>query len=177
MSLLKRHNHPPDLFALRQQLEKQLALELDTPTLGFTADNFRVQARPLFDDLVKDMEIHLTEAQTITLWENIASEFIGYGPVDRLLDDEKITYIHMLSDVRIFITKGDAQEKLDEQIFDDRYHYLRTVHKLFPILIANNITPLVNILRDGSTAHCLFPQTDYLGPFVVIQKSTQQPPP
>jgi len=168
-------NKQPDLNHLRRELVEHISSELDSPTMGFTVESFRAQARPLFKVRLPNLKVKLSDDIRL-LWRMIESEFVGYGPVDRLLEDDAITYVHMLSDARIYVTQDEQQVKLDKQIFDDREHYIRTVWKLFPVLFKDGVTPLVNTLNDGSVAHCLFPQTDYLGPFVIIQKATRQSP-
>ncbi len=126
----------------------------------------------LLAELYAQLKIGLPEAIREQIFKEVLDEFIGYGPIQQLLDDPEISEVMINGPKLVFV------ERLDELIetditFEDDDHIIRIVNRMIHPLgkRVDDRTPTVDArLPDGSRVNVVVPPVAVDGPVVSIRK-------
>ncbi len=148
--------------------------------IGSNQINIAAWERPraikyVYDELVNYATIHQLVISNYDLErysEDLVDELIGYGPLQSLLEDERITEILVNGPRRIFIEK-DGRLQLTKLEFVDEEHVLRVVERMLGPLgrRLDQSSPMVDArLPDGSRVNAIISPLALEGPCVSIRK-------
>ena len=117
-------------------------------------------------------EVGLSRDERERLTAEIADDILGYGPLERLLDDDSITEIMVNGPDEIWI---ERQGRLYETTvrFNDESHLRRIINKMVAQVgrRIDESSPMVDArLPDGSRVNVIIPPLSLSGPLLTIRK-------
>ena len=80
-------------FDLKTRVQNKLLAELDPSTDITRTEEVRRTIQDLFEQILTEENIVLSRPERARLFEQIAAEILGFGPLQPLLEDETITEI------------------------------------------------------------------------------------
>ena len=96
-----------DAFAdLKTRIQNKLIAELDPNTDVTKQDEVRKTILTLFEQILVEENIILSRPERTRLFEQIAAEILGFGPLQPLLEDETITEIMVNGAKSLYIERG-----------------------------------------------------------------------
>ena len=121
--------------------------------------------------------VPLTRADRTQLLNEIASDVLGYGPMDPLLNDPDVTEIMINVPHRVFVERFGKIEEADVQ-FVDATHLRRIIDKVVGMVgrRIDEATPIVDArLPDGSRVNAIIHPLAIGGPFLTVRKFSVDP--
>ena len=92
-------------FDLKTRVQNKLLAELD-PSMDISkTDEVRRTIQDLFEQILTEENIVLSRPERARLFEQIAAEILGFGPLQPLLEDETITEIMVNGAKNIYIER------------------------------------------------------------------------
>ena len=125
----------------------------------------------------QEQGLPLTSADRRALLNEIASDVLGYGPIDPLLNDPDITEVMVNGPYDIYFEKNGKIE-LSEIRFVDEVHLRRIIDKIVGQIgrRVDEATPMVDArLPDGSRVNAVIHPLAIGGPFLTIRKFAVDP--
>ncbi|MFP3913578.1 MAG: CpaF family protein [Actinomycetota bacterium] len=119
----------------------------------------------------------LTSADRRQLLNEIASDVLGYGPIDPLLNDPDVTEVMANGPYDIYFEKSGKIHKSDVH-FVDEVHLRRIIDKIVGQIgrRVDESTPMVDArLPDGSRVNAVISPLAIGGPFLTIRKFAVDP--
>jgi len=171
-------NSPKNTFAsIKERIQEKLIAELD-PQLDISkTDEVRRTMEELFDQILSTEAIILSRSDRQKLFEQIAAEILGFGPLEPLLADDTVSEIMVNGPNHIFIEqKGKLQRSAFTFESDD--HVLRIIDRIVSPLgrRIDESQPLVDArLPDGSRVNAIIPPLALNGPTLTIRKFSKTP--
>ena len=91
---------------LKTRVQNRLLAELD-PTMDISRINdVRSTIQDLFEQILSEESIVLTRPERHRLFEQIAAEILGFGPLQPLLEDETVTEIMVNGAKHIYVERN-----------------------------------------------------------------------
>lgn len=106
------------------------------------------------------------------LAEELVDELTGYGPLQSLLADDRITEIMVNGPQKIIIEQNGRLKKSEQRFIDDD-HVLRVIHRMLGLVgrRLDESSPMVDTrLPDGSRVNAIIPPLALDGPCISIRK-------
>ena len=146
--------------------------------LGPQLFNVTMDPAALRERVMVDIRRHLAGETTLSrddrerLSKEIADDILGYGPLERLLNDDSISEIMVNGPGDIWI---ERQGRLFETTvrFNDESHLRRIINKMVAQVgrRVDESSPMVDArLPDGSRVNVIIPPLSLSGPLVTIRK-------
>jgi len=162
---------------LKTRVKSKLIAELDPDMdLSKTAE-VRMRIKSLFDQIVEMENIVLTRVDRERLFEQVAADIIGFGPIEPLLQDPQISEVMVNGPHNVYIEQGGKIFKTDIT-FDDDDHVRRIIDRIVSPLgrHVDESSPMVDArLPDGSRVNVIIPPISLIGPTVTIRKFSKKP--
>ena len=127
--------------------------------------------------LDQEQGLPLTAADQKQLLNEIASDVLGYGPIDPLLNDPEVTEVMVNGPYDVYIERNGKIEKTDVR-FVDQVHLRRIIDKIVGQVgrRVDEATPMVDArLPDGSRVNAVIAPLAIGGPFLTIRKFSVDP--
>ena len=121
--------------------------------------------------------VPLTRADRTQLLNEIASDVLGYGPMDPLLNDPDVTEVMVNGPHRVFVERFGKIEQADVR-FVDATHLRRIIDKIVGQVgrRIDEATPMVDArLHDGSRVNAIIHPLAIGGPFLTVRKFSVDP--
>ena len=121
--------------------------------------------------------VPLTRADRTQLLNEIASDVLGYGPIDPVLQDPDVTEVMVNGPNRVFVERFGKIEQADVR-FVDSTHLRRIIDKIVGSVgrRIDEATPMVDArLPDGSRVNAIIHPLAIGGPFLTIRKFSVDP--
>ena len=121
--------------------------------------------------------VPLSRADRAQLLNEIASDVLGYGPIDPLLNDPEVTEIMVNGPDKVFVERFGKIEPADVQ-FVDATHLRRIIDKIVGQIgrRIDEATPMVDArLPDGSRVNAIIHPLAIGGPFLTVRKFSVDP--
>ncbi|MGB7860974.1 MAG: CpaF family protein [Acidimicrobiia bacterium] len=173
-------NRSDALGELRGRLHFKVVEELG-PTLydrGMSDAELRLRVLEMLEWAVdQEQGLPLTSADRRALLNEIASDVLGYGPIDPLLNDPEITEVMANGPYDIYFEKSGRIIKSDVR-FVDEVHLRRIIDKIVGQIgrRVDEATPMVDArLPDGSRVNAIIAPLAIGGPFLTIRKFSVDP--
>lgn len=165
------------LAELKSRIQNRLIAELD-PRMDFSnPDEVRRTVEETFLAVLESENITLSRVERVRLFEAIAAEILGYGPIEPLLKDDTITEIMVNGPKQVYIERNGKIEKTDIT-FDDDDHVMRIIDRIVSPLgrRIDESSPMVDArLPDGSRVNAVIPPISLVGPVLTIRKFARDP--
>src|SRR5512139_253591 len=114
---------------LKTRIQNKLLTELD-PSMDISkTDEVRSTIEEMFDATLAEENIILSRVERQRLFEQIAAEILGYGPLEPLLTDETITEIMVNGPKKIYIERKGKIE-LTNAMFETNDHLVRIIDRI-----------------------------------------------
>lgn len=162
---------------LKGRVQTKLLSELD-PSVDVTKVNeVRNTIQNLFDQILIDENFVLSRAEKSRLFEQIAAEILGLGPLQPLLEDDTITEIMVNGPRNIYVERRGKIQRLPIT-FENNEHVMRIVERIVSPLgrRIDESSPYVDArLQDGSRVNAIIPPISLVGPVLTIRKFSHNP--
>jgi len=162
---------------LKKRVQQKLMQELDPNTDMTRKDEIRRQVQELFNTILTDENIVLGKNERERLFEIIAADILGLGPLELLLSDESISEI-MVNGPKMVFVERKGQLSLSGVTFDSDEHVLRIIDRIVAPLgrRVDESSPLVDArLQDGSRVNVVIRPVALCGPTITIRKFSKKP--
>lgn len=157
---------------LKIRVQNKLIGELD-PRLDLSnAARVRKQVEDVFNSILDSESIVLSRAERLRMFESIAADILGLGPLEQLLAEEEISEIMVNGPRQIYIERKGKLIKTDITFANDD-HVLRVIDRIVAPLgrRIDESSPMVDArLPDGSRVNAVIRPLSLNGPVVTIRK-------
>jgi pilus assembly protein CpaF len=164
-------------FDLKTRVQNKLLTELD-PSMDITrTDEVRHTIQDLFEQILSEENIVLSRPERARLFEQIAAEILGLGPLQTLLEDESITEIMVNGAKNIYIERKGKLHRVPVT-FENNEHVMRIIDRIVAPLgrRIDEASPYVDArLQDGSRVNAVIPPISLVGPVLTIRKFSKNP--
>jgi pilus assembly protein CpaF len=162
---------------LKNRVQQKLIAELD-PKLDLTkTEEVRRQVEDIFNEILDAENIVLTRVDRARLFEAVAAEILGFGPIEPLLKDNSIGEIMVNGPKLVYIERHGRIEKTNIQFQNDE-HVMRVIDRIVAPLgrRIDESSPYVDArLPDGSRVNAIIPPLALNGPVITIRKFSKDP--
>lgn len=162
---------------LKNRVQNKLLTGLD-PTMDVTKTaEVRKTIQELFDQILVEENIVLSRAEKARLFEQIAAEILGYGPLQPLLEEDTITEIMVNGAKNIYIERFGKIQRVP-MAFESDEHVMRIIERIVSPLgrRIDESSPYVDArLADGSRVNAIIPPLSLVGPVLTIRKFARSP--
>lgn len=164
-------------FDLKTRVQNKLLSELD-PSMDITrTDDVRRTIQDLFEQILAEENIVLSRPERARLFEQIAAEILGLGPLQPLLEDDTITEIMVNGAKNIYIERKGKIHRVPVT-FENNDHVMRIIDRIVAPLgrRIDESSPYVDArLQDGSRVNAVIPPISLIGPVLTIRKFSRNP--
>jgi pilus assembly protein CpaF len=164
-------------FDLKTRVQNKLLSELD-PSMDISkTDEVRRTIQDLFEQILTEENIVLSRPERARLFEHIAAEILGFGPLQTLLEDETITEIMVNGAKNIYIERKGKLHRVPVT-FENNEHVMRIIDRIVAPLgrRIDETSPYVDArLPDGSRVNAVIPPISLVGPVLTIRKFSRNP--
>lgn len=162
---------------LKTRVQNRLLSELD-PSMDISKVNeVRSTIQELFEQVLAEENIVLSRPERHRLYEQIAAEILGFGPLQPLLDDETITEVMVNGAKNIYIERAGKIIRVPMS-FESDDHVMRIIDRIVAPLgrRIDESSPYVDArLPDGSRVNAVIPPISLVGPVLTIRKFFKNP--
>jgi pilus assembly protein CpaF len=164
-------------FDLKTRVQNKLLAELDPSTDVTRTEEVRRTIQELFEQILTEENIVLSRPERARLFEQIAAEILGFGPLQPLLEDETITEIMVNGAKNIYIERKGKIHRVPVT-FENNDHVLRIIDRIVAPLgrRIDEASPYVDArLPDGSRVNAVIAPISLVGPVLTIRKFAKNP--
>jgi pilus assembly protein CpaF len=162
---------------LKTRVQNKLLAELD-PSMDISkTDDVRRTIQELFEQILTEENIVLSRPERVRLFEQIAAEILGFGPLQPLLEDESITEIMVNGAKNIYVERKGKIHRVPVT-FESNEHVMRVIDRIVAPLgrRIDESSPYVDArLPDGSRVNAIIPPVSLVGPALTIRKFSKNP--
>ena len=164
-------------FDLKTRVQNRLLAELD-PSMDITkTEDVRKTIQGLFEQVLSEENIVLSRSERARLFEQIAAEILGLGPLQTLLEDDTITEVMVNGAKNIYIERKGKILRVSVT-FESNDHLMRIIDRIVAPLgrRIDESSPYVDArLADGSRVNAVIPPISLIGPVLTIRKFSRIP--
>ena len=164
-------------FDLKVRVQNKLLSELD-PSMDITrTDDVRRTIQDLFEQILAEENIVLSRPERARLFEQIAAEILGLGPLQPLLEDDTISEIMVNGPKNVYIERKGRLHRVPVT-FENNDHVMRIIDRIVAPLgrRIDESSPYVDArLQDGSRVNAVIPPISLVGPVLTIRKFSRNP--
>jgi pilus assembly protein CpaF len=162
---------------IKSRVQNRLIAELDPRMDLSNADEVRRSVEETFSSVLESESIVLTRVERLRLFEAIAAEILGYGPIEPLLNDDSVSEVMVNGPRQVYVERNGRLELTDVQFQDDD-HVMRVIDRIVSPLgrRIDESSPMVDArLPDGSRINAIIPPISLVGPVLTIRKFARDP--
>jgi pilus assembly protein CpaF len=127
--------------------------------------------------LIGETDIPLSAAERERIAEEISEDILGYGPIQRFLDDREVTEIMVNSTDPIFVERAGKISRTTSR-FSNEEHLRQVIERIVASVgrRVDEASPMVDArLPDGSRVNAIIPPLAVDGPALTIRKFAADP--
>ena len=162
---------------LKTRVQNKLLASLD-PAMDVTrVADIRRAIQEEFEQILNDENIVLSRPERARLFEQIAAEILGFGPIQPLLEDESVTEIMVNGAKNIYVERKGKILRA-QLTFESNEHVMRIIERIVAPLgrRIDESQPYVDArLPDGSRVNAVIPPISLVGPTLTIRKFSKVP--
>ena len=131
----------------------------------------------LFEQILAEESIPLSRPEKHRLFEQIAAEILGFGPLQPLLEDESITEVMVNGAKNIYVERKGKIVRVPVT-FESDDHVMRIIDRIVAPLgrRIDESSPYVDArLPDGSRVNAVIPPISLVGPTLTIRIFAKDP--
>ena len=162
---------------LKERVQSKLLAEIDHTLDLSRKDEVRRQIQELFNNILAEENMLLSKTERERLFEQVAADILGFGPLETLLVDDSISEIMVNGPKNIFVERK-GQLTHAGITFENDEHVMRIIDRIVAPLgrRVDESSPLVDArLPDGSRVHVVIRPIALCGPTVTIRKFSKIP--
>ncbi len=162
---------------LKTRVQNRLLSELDPGMDISKVNEVRTTIQELFEQVLAEENIVLSRPERHRLYEQIAAEILGLGPLQPLLEDETITEVMVNGAKNIYIERHGKIHRVPLS-FESDDHVMRIIDRIVSPLgrRIDESSPYVDArLADGSRVNAVIPPISLVGPVLTIRKFFKNP--
>ncbi len=162
---------------LKTRVQNRLLSELDPGMDISKVNEVRTTIQELFEQVLAEENIVLSRPERHRLYEQIAAEILGLGPLQPLLEDETITEVMVNGAKNIYIERHGKIHRVPLS-FESDEHVMRIIDRIVSPLgrRIDEFSPYVDArLADGSRVNAVIPPISLVGPVLTIRKFFKNP--
>ena len=166
---------PLDRFAaVRAQLHDACITKLGPELKGTDsdADALRARVREIAGDELDRSTERLTSDERESLIGDVVDDVLGYGPIDRYVQDPSVTEIMVNGPDQVFVEREGLIESTEAHFTSDE-HLMRVIDRIVSAVgrRVDEASPMVDArLPDGSRVNVIIPPLALRGPVLTIRK-------
>ena len=164
-------------FDLKTRVQNKLLAELDPSTDVTRTEEVKRTIQELFEQILAEENIVLSRPERARLFEQIAAEILGLGPLQPLLEDDSITEVMVNGAKNIYIERKGKIHRVPVT-FENDEHVSRIIDRIVAPLgrRIDESSPYVDArLQDGSRVNAVIPPISLVGPVLTIRKFSKNP--
>jgi pilus assembly protein CpaF len=158
-----------------QQLFDRIGSRINDSELS--EEKLHAIARDELLNIVSEEQVPLTAQERSVLIEEIGADVLGYGPLERLLDDPEITEIMVNGPDRIYVERN-GRLQLEGTVFTGEPQLRRVIERIVSRVgrRIDEASPLVDArLADGSRVNAIIPPLAVNGSSLTVRKFAREP--
>jgi pilus assembly protein CpaF len=162
---------------LKNRVQAKLLSGLEPTTDPSKTAEVRRTIQDLFEQILAQENIVLSRPERGRMYEQIAAEILGFGPLQTLLDEEDITEIMVNGAKNIYIERRGKLHRVPIT-FESNEHVMRIIERIVAPLgrRIDESSPYVDArLPDGSRVNAVIPPLSLVGPTLTIRKFAKRP--
>jgi pilus assembly protein CpaF len=162
---------------LKVRVQNRLLAELDPSIDVSEVEKVRGMIRDLFEQILTEESIVLSRQEKHRLFEQIAAEILGFGPLQPLLEDNDITEVMVNGAKSCYFEKAGKITRAPIT-FESDEHVMRIIDRIVAPLgrRIDESSPYVDArLPDGSRVNAVIPPISLVGPCLTIRKFSKDP--
>jgi pilus assembly protein CpaF len=162
---------------LKTRVQNRLLAELDPSVDISRTSDVRNTIQDLFEQVLADENIVLTRPERHRLFEQIAAEILGFGPLQPLLEDETITEVMVNGAKNLYVERSGKIIRVPVS-FESDDHVMRIIDRIVAPMgrRVDESSPYVDArLPDGSRVNAVIPPISLVGPVLTIRKFFKTP--
>ena len=161
------------LMPLRTLIYNALMIRIDPSTaVHMTREELQQETEDFVIQYVSSQGVQLNRREQKQIATDIVNDMIGFGPLERLLEDDSVTDIMVNGEHTVYVERHGKLEKTWIS-FRDQAHVLQIAQR-----IANRVgrrvdeaSPMVDArLPDGSRVNIIISPISLIGPVISIRK-------
>jgi len=167
-----REREDTNFVDIRSRVQNKLIGELDPKLDLSNAAKVRQQVEDIFNTILDSENIVLTRTERARMFESIAADILGFGPLEILLNDTEISEIMVNGPRNIYIERKGKLTKSDV-IFNNDEHVMRVIDRIISPLgrRCDESSPMVDArLPDGSRVNAVIRPISLVGACLSIRK-------
>ena len=160
---------------LKGRIQQRLSAELDPKIDMSNGAVVRRTIQELFDSILEEEQanITLTRVQRMQLFEQIAAEIIGYGPIETLMADDTVGEIMVNGPASIYIQKRGLGLLKTDVTFQSENHLRAIIDRIVSQAgrRVDETEPIQDArMPDGSRVNIVIPPISLIGSCVTIRR-------
>ncbi|MCP4142375.1 MAG: CpaF family protein [Chloroflexi bacterium] len=160
----------PELLKLKYYLINTVSRELEGDNIPF--EERKPFALQRLEEIYKQANLKLPEDMKKSIFKEVGSELFGFGPIQKLLDDNKVTEVMVNGPDNVYVEQGGKLLKTSVK-FEDNDHVRRIIERIIAPLgrRVDEDSPTVDArLPDGSRVNAVVLPVAIDGPSITIRK-------
>ncbi len=162
---------------LKNRVQNKLLASLDPNADVTRVAEVRRTIQEMFEQILNEENIVLSRPERARLFEQIAAEILGFGPLEPLLQDDTITEIMVNGARNIYVERRGKITRVPIS-FESNEHVMRIIDRIVAPLgrRIDESSPYVDArLPDGSRVNAVIPPISLVGPVITIRKFSRNP--
>ncbi|MEJ5313006.1 CpaF family protein [Anaerolinea thermophila] len=162
---------------LKSRVQSKLLAGLDPTADPSRVPEMRRTIQELFEQILTEENIVLSRPERARMFEQIAAEILGLGPLQSLLEDDTITEIMVNGPKNVYVERGGRIYRAPVT-FENNEHVMRIIERIVAPLgrRIDESQPYVDArLMDGSRVNAVIPPISLVGPVLTIRKFARKP--
>ncbi len=144
---------------------------------ALSPERLATEVEKLISEIATDRRIHLNGPEQHMLAQELVNDMLGLGPLQPLLDDERIADIMVNGPYKVFVERGGKVEMSNVRFRDEAH--LAAICQRIAAGVGRRVdeaSPMVDArLKDGSRVNIVFPPLALDGPSMSIRKFSKKP--
>ncbi len=160
---------------VHQRLIEELGPELSQGRL--TAKDLRPRVNAQLQAALAEEATPLSLADKARLGEDIANDILGYGPIQRYLEDPGVSEVMVNGPDKVYVERSGKIERTPTTFIDET-HLRRVIDKIVGEVSrrVDESSPMVDArLPDGSRINAVIHPLAIGGPFLTVRKFAKEP--
>jgi len=162
---------------LKNRVQNRLLSEIDVTVDVSKLGEVRRTIQELFEQILVEENIVLTRPERQRLFESIAAEILGFGPLQPLLEDRTVTEIMVNGYQNVYVERAGKLYRVPIS-FENDEHVMRIIDRIVAPLgrRVDEASPYVDArLPDGSRVNAVIPPISLVGPTLTIRMFSKDP--
>jgi pilus assembly protein CpaF len=158
-------------------VQHKLISELEPKMDLSKTEEVRRQVEEIFNSILETESITLSRVERARLFEQVAAEILGLGPIQPLMDDPSISEVMVNGPKQVYVERAGRLELTNIQFQDDG-HVMRIIERIVSPLgrRIDESSPMVDArTQNGSRVNAVIPPLAIYGPCITIRKFSKDP--